>query len=428
MYITTTTIPQHNTKKRMSTWYPLATGLIIDGKEVGYACANRTKETDYFGVEFDVRKSDVQKAIRRGLFPQAMSSFFSIYMLPKLLGEGGQAQGKVTNMINRLMVIALEDIGVANPTLVFRVIRDLYPMTIDTKAKMPRDPLVLARCIKDMCESPKSRLCSHWYHVYTLEANKELAKKHGFDIHASDSITDPNIFGMLRVDAAKIKSIKVKPDRDKFKRELIKSLLEDIMHKIEANADTKPYKSLFQIVMTASNKKDFFMAFPAFTRFILCVAVLVTEKNTARGEFVRGQLREALTEMSPFAKRVKPEPVDVSPYLTYEGIPPPTYPLPSIEVPKENCVTYKLESYTGVWLPPLLDSIDRLHTNRGKHKLRMEKKANPAKAEYLQMEAYRVFRTEGAFVANDSDLMNDKEAEAVYVEAVTMEDDEEEEE
>ena len=107
------------------------------------------------GHPVDEAKSLLQKAIRRGLTRLAVSAALELYEFKTI--EGGKAIA--SNMINRLIVIAGEDIGVGCIDLLPWVDKRVAELREETNYACAQ--LQLARIVITMCASTKSRLVSH---------------------------------------------------------------------------------------------------------------------------------------------------------------------------------------------------------------------------------------------------------------------------
>ena len=163
---------------------------------------------DAWGFSKSVRKSDFQKAIRRGNFRQAWVSFFSMYNLESIYPLQTTAKSLRTDMLNRLVVCAMEDIGIANPRLVLGVtiftddfikVREGIPKIGDSHVVRG----AIATYIFNMCLSKKTRVQSHIAHAYA-EKNKSMAIAKD-DITWSEhpnSLDDANMIRILEEDQA----------------------------------------------------------------------------------------------------------------------------------------------------------------------------------------------------------------------------------
>jgi len=139
------------------------------------------------GVTPSVYASWMQKAIRRGLTDQAM------YAAAGLFAFSTEDRGAplLTFLLNRLEIIAIEDIGLANPFLVDAIISIF---------ETSRDFDTVAGVVKSLCESKKTRLCSwvknalgrekvecdiepfsKFKHLFQLEPSEIKKQKIGFD-------------------------------------------------------------------------------------------------------------------------------------------------------------------------------------------------------------------------------------------------------
>lgn len=120
------------------------------------------------GIQFDIAKSALQKYIRRGETNKAI--YFAVECL--LFYHIGGGQSNYTNTINRIRVIFLEDIGIANPYMITFVDKCIcgYPAENKklTQKKIKEDTNglwnssdVIPNLIATMCSSPKYRFYSH---------------------------------------------------------------------------------------------------------------------------------------------------------------------------------------------------------------------------------------------------------------------------
>jgi hypothetical protein len=118
---------------------------------------------DPWGFSLNLRKSDFQKAIRRGNFKQALVAFFTCYNTLKLYPDNSSAKAIRTNIINRVVICAMEDVGVADIPLVMKVVT--YMDLVATKKKTTSD-IRIARLIYSMCKARKTRVQSHLHNVF----------------------------------------------------------------------------------------------------------------------------------------------------------------------------------------------------------------------------------------------------------------------
>lgn len=119
------------------------------------------RSVTYSGITVDVAKSGLQKHIRRGEVDDALKFAYELYRFNEL-----GAKAIVTNLYNRLAIIAVEDIGPANVPLVLKVL----------EMKEPLYDLVV-----EMCNSAKTRILSHLARAYSIHMRK-TSKKHGLTV------------------------------------------------------------------------------------------------------------------------------------------------------------------------------------------------------------------------------------------------------
>ena len=143
---------------------------------------------DTWGHLITLRKSDFQKAIRRGNINQALVAFFACYNIESLFPSDPSAKSIQTNIINRLVICAMEDIGVANTSLVTSIVKVIVPMV---KKRGLRNKHTLAKYVILLCNSKKTRVQSHMSHYYAKVNNV------AFDIDAT--IDNPQCFSVCTV-------------------------------------------------------------------------------------------------------------------------------------------------------------------------------------------------------------------------------------
>lgn len=244
----------------------------------GLAVAKHNHSVDYFGVAIDVRKSDVQKAIRRGVFQQAASSFFAGFNMLELFPGNKTALAIQTNFINRLIIIAVEDVGLANPALLRTILPILHGMS---KNKVPRDPDVLASIVLELVNSPKSRLCSHLFNGYK-KTNRKLAVEKGvvFSSGSTINLETPDCFGWIE---------------DQTPEEIF-----DVIH---AHPRCKPFLTDF-ILMAKIHKTASKFGKPNMIRYILGLAHYLSVPDTERGQFVTAEMQRVGTVMEGISSSV----------------------------------------------------------------------------------------------------------------------------
>ena len=133
----------------------------------------------YSGIDFDIAKSALQKYTRRGIVNKAVLIAVELYRLKEVGGNPG-----VTNMHNRIAIMAAEDIGVANLSLTLEVIKFIESGEDDIYK--------LLTFIQLMCESKKTRIMSHYWRAYANTEGREVAIKHGLKLDTQFSEDDIN--------------------------------------------------------------------------------------------------------------------------------------------------------------------------------------------------------------------------------------------
>lgn len=128
--------------------------------------------TTYSGVEFDVAKSALQKYIRRGITEKALLVAVEIYRLKEVGGDAA-----VSNLCNRLALIAVEDVGAANLSLVTDVVRVLEDGARDL-------PTILA-IVQLLCLSDKTRMMSHCWRAYATKEGRTVSTAAGIALDIS---------------------------------------------------------------------------------------------------------------------------------------------------------------------------------------------------------------------------------------------------
>jgi len=131
----------------------------------------------YSGLDLDVVKSALQKYIRRNMPQKALLATIELYRFGEVGGEAA-----VTNMYNRLAIIANEDIGPANLPLVLEVTR-----IVESK---DRNITRLAAMVQFMAQSSKTRIMSHAWSAYATPGGREVSKRVGLPIDTEFTASD----------------------------------------------------------------------------------------------------------------------------------------------------------------------------------------------------------------------------------------------
>jgi hypothetical protein len=132
----------------------------------------------YHGHALDVMKSALQKYVRRGVVDKALMCAFELYRFIEI----PEAKAAITNLYNRLAIIANEDVGPADLPLAIYVTK-----MVNNKN---RDPEVLARMVQLLGESKKTRIMSHAWNAYGKPENIRAATNMGIHIDQEFRVDD----------------------------------------------------------------------------------------------------------------------------------------------------------------------------------------------------------------------------------------------
>ncbi len=146
---------------------------------VGKLNAIYRSERTYNGWPLDLAKSALQKYCRRGELDKALFAMFEMDLFSFL--KHPASEGIRTNMIHRLMIIYMEDVGLGNVDIWPEVAKDIgtalkcreqrggQPIYSDKFSEMRiRESQALAHAVYLMCRSYKSRDCSHYKYAYIV--------------------------------------------------------------------------------------------------------------------------------------------------------------------------------------------------------------------------------------------------------------------
>jgi hypothetical protein len=175
-----------------------ATGIFVGKSDPKYRVG-----TDPWGYALTLRKSDMQKAIRRGDIRQALVAFYVCFNVPKIFPDNPSAKAIQTNILNRVIICAMEDIGVANNPLVLHIVCAIFAMTGGKGSE--RCGLTVERMIVAACKSKKVRIQSHMTHAYG-EKNRVAAAAAGLELRDEPHklLSDPNWFRLVRADPVRV--------------------------------------------------------------------------------------------------------------------------------------------------------------------------------------------------------------------------------
>ena len=135
--------------------------------------------TGVSGYTLDILKSALQKYIRRDVPSKALLSAIELY---RMMECEKAVEAIRSNMYNRLAVIAVEDICVANLDLVISV--------LDLVMDKNRDITLLATMVKLMANSHKTRIGSHAHRVFGIKERREIAIRKGVKVDLDFSDED----------------------------------------------------------------------------------------------------------------------------------------------------------------------------------------------------------------------------------------------
>ena len=111
------------------------------------------------GHRGDALRSFLQKAIRRGEEDNAMKAAAALYALGTQESKEHPRESKMflTNLMNRLLIIMVEDVGIAQPDIVTQA-QPLFQMASEGVVQ----PWAVANLVRMMCGARKIRLLSDW--------------------------------------------------------------------------------------------------------------------------------------------------------------------------------------------------------------------------------------------------------------------------
>ncbi len=169
---------------------------------VGKLNATYRMERTYNGWPLDLAKSALQKYCRRGELEKALFAMYEMDLFAFLKSPG--SEGIRTNMIHRLMVTYMEDVGLGNVHIWPDIAKDIgtalrcraqragHPIFSPKYAEMrAQESQALAHAVYLICKSHKSRDCSHYKYAYMVYPSME-DKAHSLpDIDADLQATHP---------------------------------------------------------------------------------------------------------------------------------------------------------------------------------------------------------------------------------------------
>lgn len=134
--------------------------------------------TTFSGYPDDEIRSGLQKYIRRGEVMKAVQCGTELFRMPEVNPEAKRIR---TNLYNRLLVIATEDIGPGDTSLCIAVMEYLFIIK-DQGSNDKESFHELVAVIQTCAESPKTRVLSHLWRVYAVPPGQEIAEAKGITI------------------------------------------------------------------------------------------------------------------------------------------------------------------------------------------------------------------------------------------------------
>lgn len=127
----------------------------------------------YSGFPFDQVKSQLQKSIRRGETIKALMCAVEGYRMREC---GGLSN--VSNICNRIAVIAAEDVGPASINLVILAVNEMRRMI----REQSHNYAMIMTIVKRLCDAKKTRVLSHVRRTYGTTEGIALAKRLNVEI------------------------------------------------------------------------------------------------------------------------------------------------------------------------------------------------------------------------------------------------------
>jgi len=122
---------------------------------------------------FSILEELLAVAIRKGEVENAIAAATEMYRMQEIGINTG-----LTELLNRLSLIAVEDIGVASSGLAQLVVGSVYKWLHDKKSSIPKLSIVV-ELIWLMCLAKKTRVSDHLWNLFTKPTALSLAKKLG---------------------------------------------------------------------------------------------------------------------------------------------------------------------------------------------------------------------------------------------------------
>ena len=130
------------------------------------------------GIELQLLKSAMQKYIRRNMTHKAIWCGLEWGLLrcdPK--AENKNLKSVITNLRNRLRIIYLEDISIANLKLLEKMSQKIDLLNYDKNPSGKDMDKTIVSLLTDMSQSYHTRICSFVNSIYKIYSNKKLMEK-----------------------------------------------------------------------------------------------------------------------------------------------------------------------------------------------------------------------------------------------------------
>ena len=178
--------------------------VIIPATTINKISTGYRVERSASGNPIDELKSGLQKYSRRGETSKAMRCATELYAF-RLAGQDGRGKGVYTNLIHRLMIIYLEDIGPANYELwelLDLLLTEMRKEDNNLGREEDNQPrIALGWWVYALCNSKHSRTLSHFGSVFNagcMSFQKEVKTIVGLETICEDSGVDGGVDGVMK--------------------------------------------------------------------------------------------------------------------------------------------------------------------------------------------------------------------------------------
>ena len=150
----------------------------------------------YYGLPLDVLKSGIQKYIRRGNNEKALWCMAEYDLFRDF---DTKSYGIRTNMVNRLVVICTEDVGIANINTILDLDNELKIFEKYKKTDKYKSREALINIINTMTNSKKIRLFSHIRSTYMNPEFYKIVESRYPNLYKNIEFIDPNILNKYKL-------------------------------------------------------------------------------------------------------------------------------------------------------------------------------------------------------------------------------------